>query len=292
MISSNNLRVTYVQSHESTLQVLEDIGVRFADDEALHYLAEYKCNVDFEKQIVNRVMSVALSFVSWGLFNYLGLPSTCYRTKRRCPDSSVMFAYEFIMPGNNKLDLTVEKLPKNTVLLIIDVQKGFEEPVWGKRNNPEAETNIALLLEAWRKNNRPVVHVQHLSLEPNSPLRASQPGHEIKDAAKPQIGEQIFQKHVNSAFIGTDLERRLREQGYDTLVIVGLTTPHCVSTTARMSGNFGFHTFVVSDATAAFDMIGHDGRLYPAEEIHAVSLATLNGEFASVVETETILQAF
>lgn len=76
MISSNNLRVTYVQSHESTLQVLEDIGVRFADDEALHYFAEYECNVDFEKQIANRVMSVALSFVSWGLFNYLGLPST------------------------------------------------------------------------------------------------------------------------------------------------------------------------------------------------------------------------
>lgn len=185
----------------------------------------------------------------------------------------------------------METLQKNAVLLIIDVQKGFGEPFWGERNNPEAEANMACLLAAWRRTARPVFHVQHLSLEPNSPLRPDHPGHEIMDAVKPQTGELLFQKHVNSAFIGTDLEQQLRERGYDTLVIVGLTTPHCVSTTTRMAGNLGFRTFVVSDATAAFDMVGHDGRLYLAEDIHAVSLATLSGEFATVVEKETLLRA-
>lgn len=185
----------------------------------------------------------------------------------------------------------METLPQNAVLLIIDVQQGFDEPTWGNRNNPKAEENIAQLLAAWRKTNRPVFHVQHLSLSPDSPLRATYPGHAIKDAVKPQEGELLFQKHVNSAFIGTDLERQLRTRGHDTLVIVGLTTPHCVSTTTRMAGNLGFRTFIVSNATAAFDLVGHDGRHYPAEEIHAVSLATLHDEFATVVETETVLRA-
>ncbi len=184
----------------------------------------------------------------------------------------------------------METLPQNAVLLIIDVQQGMDEPTWGQRNNPQAEANMVRLLAAWRQTKRPVVHVQHLSLSPTSPLRPAHPGHAIKEAVKPQPGELLFQKHANSAFIGTDLEQQLRERGYDTLVIVGLTTPHCVSTTTRMAGNLGFRTFVVSDATAAFEMVGHDGRRYSAAEIHAVSLVTLHGEFATVVETETVLQ--
>jgi nicotinamidase-related amidase len=185
----------------------------------------------------------------------------------------------------------MERLSQSSVLLIIDVQKGFDEPVWGNRNNPQAEQNITRLLGAWRKTDRPVFHVQHLSLSPGSPLSADHPGSAIKEAVSPREGELLFQKHVNSAFIGTDLEGQLRKRDYGTLVIVGLTTPHCVSTTTRMAGNLGFETYLVSNATAAFEMTGHDGRKYTAEEIHAVSLATLNGEFATVVETDALLRA-
>lgn len=182
-------------------------------------------------------------------------------------------------------------LSQNTVLLVIDVQKGFDEPVWGRRNNFLAEENIARLLNAWRISKHPVFHIQHLSLSPNSPLRAENPGSEIKDIVKPLKGEPLFQKHVNSAFIGTDLEEQLRKNGYTSLVIVGLTTPHCVSTTTRMAGNLGFETYLVSDATAAFELTGHDGRTYSAQEIHDVSLATLNGEFAKVVQTDMLLRS-
>ena len=185
----------------------------------------------------------------------------------------------------------MDKLPANTVLLLIDVQQGFDEPFWGERNNPGAEENMARLLKAWRASSRPVFYVQHVSVMPNSPLGPDRPGCAIKQVVSPLPGEALFQKHVNSAFIGTDLEETLRSKGYDTLVIVGLTTQYCVSTTARMAGNLGFHTYVVSDATAAFGLTGPDGVDYSAETVHALSLATIHNEFATVMDTAAILAA-
>ncbi|MBM7692707.1 nicotinamidase-related amidase [Peribacillus deserti] len=178
---------------------------------------------------------------------------------------------------------------KNSALLIIDVQKGFDSEKWGARNNPDAEENIFKLLTQWRKRELPVIHTQHLSRNPNSPLFPGQDGCEIKELVLPLEGEAVIQKNVNSAFIGTELEEYLRKNEIDTLVITGLITPHCVSTTARMSANLGFTTYVVSDAAAAFDIIGHNGILYQAEEVHNLSLATLHKEFAAIVTTEDIL---
>lgn len=180
-------------------------------------------------------------------------------------------------------------LTDKTALIIIDVQEGLDDPVWGRRNNPDAERNMARLLADWRAKRRPVFHVQHMSTNPHSPLRPHQPGNAIKRIVRPEGDEPIIQKTVNSAFIGTDLERRLREAEIQSVVIVGLTTNHCVETSARMAGNLGFTTYVVADATATFDRTGHDGAHYPAETIHAVSLASLHDEFATVVETEQLL---
>lgn len=174
-------------------------------------------------------------------------------------------------------------------LLIIDVQQGFDDPSWGRRNNPQAETHIARLLATWREQQWLVIHIQHHSLLSDSPLHPARAGHRFKDMVAPHPSELVLAKHVNSAFIGTPLEALLRRHQITTLVVTGLTTNHCVETTTRMAGNLGFRTYLVSDATATFDRIGPDGRLYRAEEIHAVSLASLHGEFAQVVTTESIL---
>ncbi len=180
-------------------------------------------------------------------------------------------------------------LSKNAVLLVVDVQRGLDEPVWGRRNNPQMEAHIAELLLTWRTLKRPVMFAKHCSKEPKSPLRPGQPGNEFKPEVAPVAGERIIKKSVNSCFIGTSLEEDLRRAGHDTLVIVGLTTNHCISTTARMAGNLGFTTFVVSDATATFDRTGPDGVEYKAELIQAMTMSDLNREFATILDTKSVI---
>jgi nicotinamidase-related amidase len=182
------------------------------------------------------------------------------------------------------------KLPQSTALIVVDVQQAFLDPDWGQRNNPNAESNIARILAAWRNHERPIRHVVHDSIEPNSLLRPGLPGNAIQGVAIPKTGEPLYRKHVNSAFIGTNLERDLRQDGIDTLVIVGLTTNHCVSTTARMAGNLGFKTYVVSDATATFARRALDGTLRSADAVHSAALSDLHQEFATVVDTAQILK--
>jgi nicotinamidase-related amidase len=178
-------------------------------------------------------------------------------------------------------------------LLLIDIQKGMDQLEFygGERNNPVAETNAGLILEYWRQMGWPLFHVQHCSVTPGSPLTEGLPGHALKDEVWPLPGEPVIRKNVNSAFIGTDLRERLTGSGIQVVVIVGLTIEHCVSTTARMAGNYGFETVVVSDATAAFRARSLDGQSIPAQLVYDVTMATLNKEFAEVLSTQEILES-
>ena len=175
-------------------------------------------------------------------------------------------------------------------LIIIDAQKGFDDPCWGKRNNPQAEQNIASLLAAWRGRSMPVIHIKHCSADPRSPLHPDHRGNDYKDEARPRAGEQEFNKKVNSAFIGTRLKKHLQRSDLSRLLIAGFTTDHCVSTTVRMAGNLGFDVVLAEDATATFNRVGVDGARHTAEDIHNIHLASLNGEFCQVQTTAEILR--
>jgi nicotinamidase-related amidase len=178
-----------------------------------------------------------------------------------------------------------------TALIVIDVQRAFDE--WeaaGKqRNNLDAVARIAEMLAAFRGNGMPIFHIRHEGIRPGSSFARDGTGYLVKDEAREIEGEPVIVKQVNSAFIGTDLEERLRAANIETLVICGATTNHCVETTTRMAGNLGFDARLVRDATWTFDRIGPDGDRYSAEQIHAMTLANLDGEFATIVTAAEVL---
>ncbi|WP_044560602.1 cysteine hydrolase family protein [Azospirillum sp. B4] len=177
-------------------------------------------------------------------------------------------------------------------LLLIDLQRAIDDPRWaveGPRNNPEAEANVARLLAAWRAAGRPVIHVRHDSVEPNSTYRPGQPGHAFKDEAMPAAGEIVVAKRTNSAFIGSGLDDLLRGRGVTALVVAGVITNNSVEATVRMAGNLGYATTVVSDATFTFAKRDGRGRSWSAEDVHALSLANMAGEYATVATTEAVL---
>jgi nicotinamidase-related amidase len=184
------------------------------------------------------------------------------------------------------------KIKEQPALLLVDIQKGLDDIEYygGHRNNMEAESNARRVLDFWRANDLPIFHIKHNSTNPNSRLVKGKPGNDIKDIVQPMENEPVIEKNVNSAFIGTDLQERLDQQGITKLVIVGLTTDHCISTTTRMAGNLGYETYLIADATATFDKIGWDGKRYAAELVHAIELASLHEEFAIILNTEDLIR--
>lgn len=184
----------------------------------------------------------------------------------------------------------------SAALVLIDIQMGFKSPLWGARNNPDAETNAARLLTAWRAQSFPICHIRHVSIEPGSPLGPQTGGTEFMPEVAPFAGEPIFEKSVNSGFIGTNLESHLQAEGITDLVICGLTTPHCVSTTSRMAANLGFQVTLAHDACAAFaanastEWSDSLTALSP-QTIHDTAISHLHGEFVTAKSTADILQA-
>lgn len=182
------------------------------------------------------------------------------------------------------------KLDPNTALIPIDVQQAFDHAPWPPRNNPGMEANALRLLAAWRASGRPLIHVKHDSVVPGSTLGAAHPGNALKPGFEPQGDEPLVHKSVNAAFIGTDLDLRLRRLGVTSVVLFGISTDMCVSTTARVAANLGYRTIVVGDACFCFDQPDADGSAIPAEQIQRAHLATLRAEFAEVLDTDALIE--
>ncbi|MCX5160994.1 cysteine hydrolase [Streptomyces sp. NBC_00053] len=191
------------------------------------------------------------------------------------------------------------EIAENAALIVVDVQEGFEdEAYWGPRNNPEADRNIAGLIDAWQSSGRPVVFVRHDSPKPDSPLRVGQPGNGFKGYVEERRGKGdgpglLLTKSVNSAFYGTpDLKEWLDRSGIRQLVVAGIQTNMCVETTARMGGNLGYEVFVPLDATHTFDLAGPWGWTLGADELARATAVSLHGGgFAKVVSSAELIAA-
>ncbi len=182
-------------------------------------------------------------------------------------------------------------LNAHTALLIIDVQKAIDHPIWGQRNNPNAEDNISRLLSTWRQRQWPIWHIKHNSQDPNSTYRSGQTGNEFKAEAQPLPDERIITKTTHSAFIGTNLETILKAEGHHTLVVSGVITNNSVEATVRHAADLGFEIFLIEDACFTFakkDWNGHDRA---ADDVHAMTLANLHQEYCTVMTTQDVLGA-
>jgi nicotinamidase-related amidase len=175
-------------------------------------------------------------------------------------------------------------------LIIIDMQRGMRSPEACARNNPDAELAIAQLLAAWRQAKAPVVHIRHMSRTSGSPFWPGQAGAEFQPELAPQDAEQVFEKNVPDAFTHSGLERWLHARGIRALVIVGVSTNNSVESTARSAGNLGFKTYVAADACFAFAKTDYAGVPRSADEVHAMALANLDGEYATVETSGELLR--
>ena len=181
------------------------------------------------------------------------------------------------------------RLPRDTVLMPIDWQQAIDHPKWGGRNNPEAVSRTAELLAQWRAGGHPVIHIRHDSTEPASPYRPDAPSHAFKPEVAPLAGEPVIGKSATSAFVGTDLEAALEAGGHTTLVVCGVLTQNSVEATVRHGGNLGYRIILAADACSASDGLDLGGRLWRAEDVHALSLANMSGEYATISDSTAIL---
>ncbi len=189
----------------------------------------------------------------------------------------------------------IEKFDETTALLLVDVQKGVNEVKYyggpsGKRNNHSAEENMRCLLTEWRRLGKRVAFTRHNSREINSPLKLDlETGNQI-EGLEINGSDIVVEKDVNSGFIGTSLELELRRSGINRLVVMGFYTNYCIETTVRMAGNLGFDTYLVHDACAAVNTLGHDGEYYAPDLVHNMSIASLHGEFCTAISKEVAMR--
>jgi len=189
-----------------------------------------------------------------------------------------------------RLPLSPRDSPMPPLLMLIDQQQGIRAPHLGPRNHPDAELRMGDLLAAWRQAGAPLLHVRHLSRSPTSVFWPGQPGVQFQPALAPLPGETVFDKQVPDAFANSGLERWLHQRGITSLLICGVASENSVEATARSAGNLDFTTWVAEDACYTFAKPDFAGRPRSAEEVHAMAMANLHGEYATVTSSAAMLE--
>lgn len=175
-----------------------------------------------------------------------------------------------------------------SALVVIDQQKGIVSPKLGTRNNPNAELEMLRLLAKWRSSGWPVFHVKHRSSQPESVFWPNQDGFEFRPEFAPLETEVVIEKQTPCAFTNTNLESMLKECAVNSLVVVGASTNNSVEATVRNGSCKGFKIIVVENACFAFEKCDYAGVKRTAEEVHAMSLANLQNEYASIFSASEI----
>ena len=177
-------------------------------------------------------------------------------------------------------------------LLVIDIQNDyFENGAWELVGSTQASLKAAQILEHFRKNNDPIVHIQHFAVDGNMPFFHPETfGVEIHENVKPLEGEKLIQKNYPNSFRDTDLLEYLKSQGVTEVVVTGMMTHMCVDATTRAAKDFGFEVTVIADACASKDQ-EINGEIVKASDTHSAFLAALSFFYATVQNTDEYLSA-
>ena len=175
-------------------------------------------------------------------------------------------------------------------LIIIDQQKGIDYSKLGLRNNHNAQACMLELLEVWREMSYPIIHIKHRSFEPDSVFWPKQEGYAFKPEFEPLDSEYLIIKTVPCAFTHSNLEQLLQKFGTKSIVVVGAATNNSIEATARTGGNLGLNVFVVENACFTFDKCDYFGTLRSAHDVHAMSLANLSRECATVLSSSELIE--
>lgn len=179
----------------------------------------------------------------------------------------------------------------NVPFVILDLQKAIDHPDWGVRNNIEAEANISRLLSVWRENGWPVIHVRHKSSNPKSHYAAGQIGYDFKPEVEPIDGEPIVTKTVHSAFIESGLREALADLNTKTLILAGVKTNNSIEATVRHGSNLGYDIHLLADGCFTHDQMDWNGKMWPADDVHAITLSNLDGEYCTITTVDAVLAA-
>ncbi|MES2803203.1 MAG: isochorismatase family protein [Bdellovibrionota bacterium] len=177
----------------------------------------------------------------------------------------------------------------DSILIIVNAQNGLLDATQEGRNNSEVEKNIAHILEHWRTKKRRIIHVKHVSGNPESIFYRHSEGSDFLKTVTPKANEVVIEKTKSSAFTDTNLESFLTKESCSNILLVGFTANECIDATARDAAALEFETLVVGDGTATFDLRDQSGKLIKADRIHRLILLNINAFHAKVVNTIDVL---
>jgi len=187
-------------------------------------------------------------------------------------------------------NIYVQSMKANEALLIIDIQNDYFEgganPLVGSLG---ASLNARSLLNVFRENSLPVIHVQHVSSRSESTFFiADTEGVKIHKNVFPLINEKVITKNYPNSFYNTELLEYLKANDITDLVICGMMTHMCVDATVRAAKDLGFGCTVISDACATKDLEIQGNRV-TANDVQVAFLAALNYFYAVILDTDTYL---
>ena len=136
------------------------------------------------------------------------------------------------------------------ILLVIDMQKGIvDDELYAFDTLMD---RCVRLVDAARKKRVEVIFVQH-DAGPDSGLSVGDEGFEIISELRPEPGEKVFIKKINSCFGNPDFRNYMEQQEEKRVMIIGLQTNYCIDATVKSAFERGFEVIIPEGTNSTFD---------------------------------------